>query len=117
MNQKCPTIQEGDLYEVLLVDGGTFEIRYGYYEDFERELSEPIPIYPDLEKTPIYGTSGKRIVTHMQEPCQHFSPQAGSDTEQCCGCCIYYPANRQMIEACQCKHNKTIRMHERSNAI
>lgn len=110
-------IREGDLYEVLFIDGGTFEIRYGYYEDFERDGSEPIPIYPDLEKTPIYGTSGKRIVTHMQEPCQHFSPQAGSDTERCCGCCKHYPQNRQMMNACQCKHNKTKRMLERSNAI
>lgn len=94
MNRKCPTVREGDLYEVLFVDGETFEIRCGYYEDFERDDSEPIPIYPDLEKTPIYGASGKRIVTHMQEPCPYFKPQSGDDTENCCGCCEYYPASR-----------------------
>lgn len=37
MNRKGPTIREGELYEVLLVDGGTFEICYGYYEDYERD--------------------------------------------------------------------------------
>lgn len=107
MNRKCPTIREGDLYEVLLVDGGTFEIRYGYYEDYERNDSEPIPIYPDLEKNTIYGASGKRIVTHMQEPCSHFKPKTDEDTERCCGCCKHYPQNRQMIEVCQCRHNQS----------
>ena len=51
MEQKNQSIQEGDIYEVLSVDRETFEIRCGYYEDFERENSEPIPIYPDLAKT------------------------------------------------------------------
>ena len=47
-------IQEGDLYEVLEVYGHTFELRYGYYEERERARGEPIPIYPDFKKHPLY---------------------------------------------------------------
>lgn len=108
MKGKSPIMCEGDLYEVLVVDGGTFEIRYGYYEDFERKKSEPIPVYPDLKRTPIYGVSGKLIVTHMQDVCPHFKPQAGDDTEVCCGCCEYYPQNKQMIDVCLCEKNQVV---------
>lgn len=61
MELKRQSIREGDIFEVLSVDGGTFEIRYGYYEDFEQDGSEPIPIYPDLAKTAIFGASGKPL--------------------------------------------------------
>jgi len=103
--QKLPVPKEGDMFKVIELYGRTFEIRYGYYEDFERKKSEPIPVYPDLKRTPIYGISGKLIVTHMQDVCPHFKPQAGDDTEVCCGCCEYYPKNRQMIDVCLCKEN------------
>ena len=101
MKRKSPKVEEGEVYEVLHIDGITFEIRYGFYEDYERDGSEPIPIYPDLEKTPIYGKSGKLIVTHMQNPCAGFKPQAEDDAERCCGCCVYYPNNRQMMNICE----------------
>ena len=43
-------IRDGDLYKTVTVHGKTFELRYGYYEEYEREslFSEPIPIYPDF---------------------------------------------------------------------
>lgn len=117
MEQKIQPIREGDIYEVLSVDGGIFEIRYGYYEDFERDGSEPIPIYPDLEKTVIFGASGKRIVTHMQEPCPHFRPVSEDGTEWCCGCCLFYPDNMQMVNACECEYTKAAKKTERSKVI
>ena len=105
MNKTNLPIQEGDIYEVLTVCGKIFEIRYGYYEDFERDGESPIPIYPDLEKTPIYGTDGKRIVTFMQDPCEHFIPQEeGADPY--CGCCKYYDrTHERMVEPCRCEKN------------
>ena len=105
MSVNSYSAHEGDVYEVLYVDGGTFEIRYGYYEDFERNTTEPVPIYPDLSKTPVYGTSGSRIVTFMQETCRHFIPVDGDGTENCCGCCRHYPKNKQMINPCTCPEN------------
>ena len=117
MGRKKQLIREDDIYEVLSADGGTFEIRYGYYEDFERDGSEPIPIYPDLTKTVIFGASGKRIVTHMQEPCSYFRPVSDDGAEQCCGCCQFYPNNMQMVNACECKYTQAGTMGERSKAI
>ena len=113
MNKTNLPVREGDIYEVLSADGKTFEIRYGYYEDFERDGSAPIPIYPDLEKTPIYGVSSKRIVTFMQEPCGYYEPRV-KDAETYCGCCKHYPNNKQMINACRCKENDLKPISERS---
>lgn len=117
MHRRSPTVQEGEIYEVLYIDGKTFEIRYGFYEDYERDGSEPIPIYPDLEKTPVYGDSGKMIVTHMKSPCAYFKPQTEHGVERCCGCCVYYPVNRQMMSVCEHIKNKTENISERSKAI
>lgn len=116
MNLKSPAVQEGDIYELLLVDGRLFEIRYGYYEEYERNGAEPIPIFPDLGEVPVYGSSGKRIVTFMQEPCPHFKPQS-DDTELCCGCCRFYPKNRQMMDVCACERNNAVQTPERSNIV
>ena len=116
MNKAKLPIREGDIYEVLSVDGGTFEIRYGYYEDFERDGSEPIPIYPDLEKSPVYGVSSKLIVTFMQNPCVHYEPRV-EDAEAYCGCCRHYPNNKQMINACKCKENVLTPILERSKVL
>lgn len=104
MNKAKIPVREGDIYEVLSVDGRTFEIRYGYYEDFERDGSAPIPFYPDLEKSPVYGESSKYIVTFMQEPCIYYEPRV-ENAEPYCGCCKHYPNNKQMINACQCRYN------------
>ncbi len=116
MNKTKIPVREGDIYEVLSVDGRTFEIRYGYYEDFERDGSTPIPIYPDLEKSPVYGESGRYIVTFMQEPCVHYEPRV-EHAEPYCGCCKHYPNNKQMINACECEYTKTTITSERRKAI
>lgn len=116
MNKTKIPVREGDIYEVLSVDGRTFEIRYGYYEDFERDGSAPIPIYPDLEKSPVYGESSKYIVTFMQEPCVHYEPRV-ENAEPYCGCCKHYPNNKQMINACQCSYNSRNSVFERSKEL
>lgn len=116
MGRKKQLIREDDIYEVLSADGGTFEIRYGYYEDFERDGSTPIPIYPDLEKSPVYGESSKYIVTFMQEPCVHYEPRV-DNAEPYCGCCKHYPNNKQMINACQCRCNSLKPLLERRKEL
>ena len=47
-------IREGELYKRLELFGRAFELYYGYYEDYERERGEPVPIYPDFQKSPEY---------------------------------------------------------------
>jgi len=84
-------IREGDVFDTVSLDGKTFEIRYGYYEDYERESGEPIPIYPDLKNDPIYGESGKRIVTFIQESCESFESRCDECLDETdCGFCKHY---------------------------
>ena len=69
MNKPC----EGDLFKIISLGGNTFEIKYGYYEDYEREHGDPIPIYPDLIKEPLYADDGRMMVTEMQDMCRYAS--------------------------------------------
>ena len=106
MSRQVYPHQEGEIHSVISVDGGTFVIRYGFNDERERETWEPTPIYPDLDRNPVYGVSGRRIVTFMQAPCEHFIPQE-EGADRYCGCCKYYErANKQMINPCECEKNK-----------
>lgn len=37
--------KEGDIYKVVKIDGHVFELRFGFYEEFEREKGEPVVVY------------------------------------------------------------------------
>ena len=58
-------IKEGDLYKILNIQGHTFKLYYGYYEDCEREnpAVEPMPIYPDFIKSPKYTDTGQAFAS------------------------------------------------------
>jgi hypothetical protein len=94
---------DGDLYKLIFVGGRIFEIRYGYYEEFEREGGDPVPIYPDLGSTPVYGTDGRRIVTAMQDVCDHFLGECG---ELGCYGCRHYRCVDDLIGICNNIENK-----------
>ena len=83
-------MKEGTLYKSIKIDDVEFVIKYGYYEEKDRysRYSEPIPIYPDFVKTPIYNKQGYPFVTHMQDKC------------------IYYDAKKQLDYCYDCKHFK-----------
>ena len=111
------THQEGDVHSIIPVDGWTFVILYGFNDERERINWEPTPIYPDLERHPIYGVGGRRIVTFGQDPCEHFIPRVAG-AEPYCGCCKYYDRSRKrMIEPCRCEKNNFKEIAERSNDI
>lgn len=97
--------REGALYKTLAVFDSTFEIRYGYYEDYEREneLCEPVPIYPDFLKTPAYTENGYPFVTKMQELCGFGSSKF---KEGCCADCPHYRHGEDMIGICGCEENR-----------
>ena len=81
-------IKEGDLYKVITAGGRTFEIRYGYYDPvLERGHTDPMPIFPDFIKHPIYTTDGYLFVTADQEICEHFSPKSNISGEGWCNDC------------------------------
>ena len=101
-------IKEGDVFRRVEIDGKLFEIRYGYYEDYEREAGDPIPIYPDLHAVPTFGESGLRIVSAIQQACENFSPKCnGCEKEADCGFCKHYREAHpgDMLGICQNENN------------
>ena len=106
---KTNVIREGDVFRNIVVDGKSFEIRYGYYENYERDAGDPIPIYPDFYDSPTFGRSGLRIVSAIQQACEAFTPKCnGCEKEGDCGFCKYYAENQagDMIGICQNEINK-----------
>ena len=91
--------KEGDLYGKITVYGKTFEIYYGYYEEFERNsiYNDPVPIYPDLKKNPEYTDDGLLIVTEMQAACEYYK---GNEQEDSCGRCAYFKNSENLFGCC-----------------
>ena len=100
-------IRDGDLYRIIKTGGQTFEIRYGYYEEYERERHEPVPIFPDFVKNPVHTDEGRLFVTAMQTVCPHFT---GSDSELGCFGCRFYSEAADLIGICQ--HPKRVNNNE-----
>ncbi len=99
-------IREGDLYEVIEVSGREFEIRYGYYDEKEREHWEPEPIFPDLKNNPVYTDDGYMIVTQMQDICDEFKLKDGFENNEICAECTYFVnEDKKMIGICTKQRN------------
>ena len=73
--------KEGDLFKKIDLDGKSFEIRYGFYEECDRHtpMAEPVAIYPDFIINPLYTGDGAPFVTQMQEPCENFTGERHSE--------------------------------------
>lgn len=94
MNQ----IRDGDLYKIIEAFGKTFEVRYGYYEEFEKGTGDPIPIYPDFIKAPEYTDDGKPFVTAMQDGCSFAKMKTNGFGF--CNDCEYYDGSDEFIGIC-----------------
>ena len=101
--QKNLVIKEGDLYKVINVFGRTFELYYGYYEEKDRhsKYNEPIEIYPDLVKNPVYTDDGIPFVTAIQQTCKHFKKI--KDTTDRCIDCKFFQRGEELFGLCKCK--------------
>ena len=106
MTDKDKFPREGDLYRCIKVDEHVFELRYGYYADFEREGGDPVVIYPNLLNQRLYTKDGKRLVTAMQEPCKHYTIPHGAERNDCCEDCIHYSEPGDEIGICLCRENR-----------
>ena len=98
-------IKEGSTYKLFSVEGHTFDIKYGYYEDYERDsmFGELVPIYPDLAADPVYTEDGRPLVTKMQELC----PRGNSlYMDGCCADCSHFSDREDLIGVCMCDDNK-----------
>ena len=91
---------EGELYKIIEVFGELFEIRYGYYEDFERDSGEPIPIYPDFKSEPRYTARGEPFATAMHDMCKNAEFKAKWLCDECCENCRYYRKGNDLIGVC-----------------
>ncbi len=95
--------KEGEPYRTVEAFGERFEIRYGYYEEFERESGEPIPIYPDFEREPRYTVRGEPFVTAMQDMCGDAEFKAVGLSDECCENCRYFKRGEELIGICSKK--------------
>ncbi len=98
--------REGELFRIVLVDEHRFEIRYGYYEESDRAMGEPVPIYPDLIKEPLYTKEGFPLITAVQSPCEYYEILEGYEDEDTCSSCKYYPNIWDEISICQCEKRR-----------
>jgi len=97
---------EGDLYKALNVEGHRFELRYGYYEEEERQFCPPVVLYPDLSAAPHYSMDGYPLVTCVQDPCEHCRALDGQEVHWCSDC-IHYSREYEEISICRCEHRKS----------
>jgi len=98
--------REGDLYKRVTAFGKTFDLYYGYYEAFEREHSEPIPIYPDFLADPQHTEDGHPFATQMQDMCDRGALRAAHLQDRCCGNCIYFKSGEDLFGICTCQTNR-----------
>ena len=99
--------REGELYRVVTTFGKSFELRYGYYTEKDRQnpLCQPTVIYPDFISEPRYTDGGIPFVTEMQDVCQYFRLAAqGADEgrDNTCYHCAYYQKCEELLGVCRC---------------
>ncbi len=98
--------KDGEIYKRIYIGEHTFELRYGYYTDSDREFGEPVVIFPELAKTKLYTDSGLRIVTAVQDPCSFYEASNQKAKEESCIDCIHYYPPCDDIGICKCKSNQ-----------
>ena len=104
-------IKPGDLYKRIELLGKVFEIHYGYYEEFEKQstYAEPIPIFPDFEKDPVYTDNGYPFVTHMQSLCEYGDSKF---VDGCCVDCSHFSDEEDLIGICKCPNKRKLDTNE-----
>lgn len=100
--------KEGDLYGVVSTFGKTFELKYGYYEECDRRspLCEPVVIYPDFTKAPVYTDEGEPFVTMMQDTCDSYEGESKLTPDTTCADCKYFGRGEEWFGICKCPRNK-----------
>lgn len=97
--------REGDIYKVIRIGEHTFELRFGFYAEFERDTGEPVVLYPDLTRMKRYTLDGQLIVTAIQETCQHYEGPEHKVMDRYCSDCRHFQHPGDEIGICGCKHS------------
>lgn len=97
-----PAHREGELYKTVTTFGRTFELRYGYYEECDRQnpLCEPVVLYPDFRKEPAYTEEGAPFVTVMQDACRSYRGDAAHTPDTTCAECRYFRQGEEWFGIC-----------------
>ena len=97
--------KEGDLYRVVTTFGRTFELKYGYYEEIDRD-GDPDVIYPDFINNPLYTDDGEPFVTMMQDACGGFDGELKRNEDSTCSECRYFNRGEDWFGICLCAENR-----------
>ena len=108
LQQQKAIPKEGDLYKVVNIHGRSFELRYGYYEECDRQspLCQPVVIYPDFIQDPVYTDDGTPFVTMMQDACPYFKGEKKRTADSTCDECKYFKHGDDWFGICTCPKNK-----------
>lgn len=96
-------------YKTYCVGGRSFPV----YLEYDKQLEEGYPAYPDFEQHPEHTADGKPFATAEQESCPHCMPGAPgkSPPGDCGGCGWFYrertphdPIGICMCDALRCKN-------------
>ena len=101
-----PEHKEGDLYKIITVHGRKFEIYYGYYEESDRysKYPDPIEVFPDFIKNPVYTDDGIPFVSAIQDTCKYY--EKIKDTTDKCADCVHFDQAEELIGICKCKQRR-----------
>lgn len=80
--------EQKQLYRVFRAGGRNFAV----YLEYDAQLGESYPAYPDFEKHPAYTGQGQPFATAEQESCRHAKPRAPGEPipGDCGGCGWFY---------------------------
>lgn len=100
--------KEGELYKVITTFGRTFSLRYGYYDERDRQnpLCEPMVIYPDFLSSPLYTDRGEPFVTVMQDACECYHGDAAKTPDTACAECRYFVKGEDWFGICACESRR-----------
>lgn len=100
--------KEGELYKIVTTFGETFELRYGYYDERDRQnpLCRPAVIYPDFIKEPLYTKDGRPFSTMMQGTCAHYAGVFQKTEDTTCAECRHFWRGEEWFGICRCEQNR-----------
>ena len=96
--------KEGDFYKLISTCGKVFELRYGYYEECDRQnpLCNPVVLYPDFLKEPVYTDCGEPFATMVQDACKCYRGETKRTLNTTCAECQYFQHCEDWIGICKC---------------
>ena len=102
--EKTTLHKDGELYRTVTTFGRTFELRYGYYDERDREspLCAPAVIYPDFTERPLYTARGEPFVTMLQDACAHYVGESTPMPDTTCAECGYFERGEEWFGICRC---------------